>query len=211
MRFIVVIFLILSSANSFADAGNGYRFYLELISKNSDTINGYFYHYSYEDYNQYAHLDEAFKNYIKKDSINLYSFINTVSIGNKNVDFTTQIYEMTVSLDDFDSIRISEFLNFGPVNRLYKLTQFEFDLIQLNPSIYVELYNEKVAENCSYILMSWDKNSEVSKNANEINKRLEIYGEDIQKNQIEFHKYLDLKKAELFDNKILIINYCVPL
>ena len=211
MRFIIVIFLILLSGNLFADEGNGYIFYLELISKNSDTINGYFYHYSYEDYNQYDHFDEAFKSYIKKDSINIYSFISTVSIGNKNVDFTTQDYEITVSLDDFDSIRISEFLNFGPVNKLYKLKQFEFDLIQLNPPISLELYNEKVAENCSYILMSWDKNSEVSKNANELNRRLEIYGEDIQKNQIEFHKYLDLKKAELLDNKILIINYCVPL
>jgi len=213
MRFIIFIFLLISSTNSFADTGFGYRFHLQLISKNLDTINGYFYFYadsefSYE--NDY-YYDEGFKKYVHSNNIKLYSHINTVNIGYKNVDFTKQDYEISISLDDFDKIRISEFLNFGPVDRLYKLPQSEFDIIELNPPIFFELYNEKVTENCSYILISWGKNSGILNNANEINKRLEIYGEDIQKNQIEFHQYLDLKKAELLDNKILIINYCVPL
>src|SRR5690606_33460149 len=148
MRFIIVIFLLISTAKSFADSGLGYRFHLKLISKNLDTINGYFYFYADTEnsYEKHLYYEEGFKNYVHSKSIKLYSHINTVNIGFKNVDFTTQNYEMTVSLDDFDSIRISEFLNFGPVNRLYKLTQFEFDLIQLNPPIYLELYNDKVAE-----------------------------------------------------------------
>lgn len=211
MRFIIVIFLLISTANSFADAGNSYRFYLELISKNSDTINGYFYHYSYEDYNQYVHFDEAFKNYVKKDSINLYSFISTVSIGNKNIDFTTQEYEMIVSLDDFDSIRISEFLNFGPVDRLKIISQAELSIINLQSPTSMEFNYNNVNENCSFILLTWDSNSDFLKYMLEINSKMKKFGEDVEKNEIEFYEYLNLKKTELLDNKILIINYCVPL
>ncbi len=211
MRISTIIFLLISSVSSFADAGNGYRFYLQLISKDSDTINGYLYHYSYEDYNQFEHFDEAFKSYIKKDSINLYSFISTVSIGNKNIDFTTPNYEMTLSLDYFDSIRISEFLNFGTSDRLKIVSQAEFSIINTQPPTSMELNYKNVDENCSHILLTWDSNSGFLKYALEINSKMKKFGEDVQKNRIEFYEYLNLKKGELLDNKILIINYCVPL
>ncbi|WP_123803319.1 hypothetical protein [Flavivirga aquatica] len=103
----------LSSLNLFGDAGNDYRFYLELISKNSDTISGYFYHYPYNEYDKFTHYDQNFKNFIKKDSIALYSFISTVNIGNMNIDFSKTDFKKTIDLNKYDHIRVIDYLDFG--------------------------------------------------------------------------------------------------
>lgn len=212
MKKLLVIFFLISTTCSFADAGNGYRFYLQMVSKNSDTISGYIYHYTYEEIsNRYELINEGLNKYIKNDTINLYSLIATVSLGEINVDFTTDKYKKKVALKDYDRIFIMEFLDFGPDNRLFELKENEFKLIELHPPMFEKLYNENVAENCWYMLMSWDEKPNLSKFADELNEKLVIYGEDVIKNQYQFHDYLNLKKEEYLQNNILLINYCVPL
>jgi|GEM_PF-6572828 len=212
MKKLLVIFFLISTTCSFADAGNGYRIYLQMASKNSDTINGYIYHYTYEEIsNRYELINKGLNKYIKNDTISLYSLIATVSLGEINVDFTTDKYKKKVALKDYDRIFIMEFLDFGPVNRLFELKENEFKLIELNPPMFEKLYNENVAENCWYILMSWDEKPNLSKFADELNEKLVIYGKDVIKNQYQFHDYLNLKKDEYLQNNILLINYCVPL
>ena len=211
MRFFVTLLFLFSSLSLLADAGNGYRFYLELVSKDSDTITGYFYHYSYDEYDKYNHYDENFKSFIKKDSINLYSFILTIPIGNETIDFTNQDYKKKVFINDFNLIRVRNYLSIQPVHNLKELTQPEFDLIKLHQVTFDKIYNDKVAENCFYVLLTWENNFDLSKHSKEINEKLILFGQDVINNQNWFYDYLNLKKAELLDEKILIINYCYPL
>ena len=210
MRTFLIIISFFSTLISFADAGTAYRFSLDLVTKNGDTLNGYYYHYTYDDFN-YNHYDEGFKKFIKKDSIDIYSFITTVNVGSIGLDFTTENYKRTISLNNMDRIRISDCLNFEPEDRLKILNQSEFNLIRLYPPKTKKLYNENVAENCCYFLLSWNKESKVSKHAIEIINQLQIFGEDVIKNQTTFYDYFSLKKKEMLLENILTIDYCVPL
>lgn len=211
MKIYFLILFFLSSFTVFSDVGHGYRFFLELVSKESDTITGYFYHYTYEDYNKYEHFDKGFKNFIKKDSINIYSFISTVSIGDAPVDFTSLDFKSTISINDFGRISIKECLEFQIDDRLKELTPPEFNLLQNFPPHIETIYNEKVAENCVYILLSWKNKPDLFYDKTEINDKLELFSEDIFNNQYIFYDYLKTKKLQLLEKQTLLIHLCTPL
>ena len=209
MKQYLVIILFFISLNSFADAGNAYRFNLELISKKGDTLYGYFYHYTYDKYDKYN--DDGFKKFIKKDSISIYSFITTMSIETQTIDFTTKKFKKEVSINDFERIRVTEYLNFIIGEKLIELNQVEFDLIQTYPPKYELIYNEKVAENCNYILMSWKHKLDLSEYKKEISKNINALSISLTKNYDTLNDYISFKKIELLKNKVLLINHCRAL
>lgn len=211
MKKYIIVFLFFSSLNSFSDAGNAYRFYLEIITSESDTITGYFYHYSYKEYNKQLHHDKAFINFIKKDTIVLYSFISTVNIGNFALDFTSSNYKKTIPINNIDHIRRYEILEFNVGDRLIELSESKFKLIKLQPPIFEIIYNEKYAENCSFFLLSWNKNSRLLKYKTEISEKLKMFTKNLIKNQDALYQFLDQKREKLFLENIILITYCDAL
>ena len=203
--FFVIAFFALNIIN--ADAGFAYRFHISIISEKGETINGYFYHYSYDEYDN----DNAFKDYIKKDTINLYTNIQTLNIGNTIIDFSTSNYKKPIDLKNFGDVRVNEYLNFAIGDRLIDLTSSEFNLIKTQQPQSQILYNEKVAENCIYLLLTWNNDKDLSNHYKEINEKLIFLGENVVQNQYEFYDYLKLKKEKLQDDGILLINYCSAL
>ncbi len=208
--FLTITFFFLSYS-SFADAGRSYRFNLELVSKNGNTLNGYFYHHSYDKYDKDIDYDERFIKFINKDSIAIYSFITTKNIGSLTLDFTANNYKKNIDLNNYQRIRINDYLDSKIMYRLIELTKEEFTLIEDNNPKIEFVYNEKVAENCNYVLLSWKLDSELLSHKKEISDKMVLFSKNTHKNQYDFYKYLNLKKERLFEDSILLIDHCTAL
>ncbi|WP_034043722.1 hypothetical protein [Wocania ichthyoenteri] len=211
MKKLVVFILLFISNISFADSGNRYRFFVQLISQDLDTINGYYYHNSNSDYIPTKHFDRGFINFIKKDNIALYSYISSVNIGNTNIDFSTSKYKKIISLDKIIRIRVKEYSHVSTTNRIQELALEEFNLIKLHPPNYVVLHKEKIVKNCSLVLITWNEKSILSKPSKEINNKLSFFEKDIEKYQNDFRKYTKNKRLELVKKGILLTYFCFPL
>lgn len=213
MRTLLILLFIISSSNLFADLGNGYRFHLHLVSKNSDTISGYFYHYTYDDFNKYEDYDKRFKEFIKKDSISLYTYITTVNAGNINIDFTLDDYKKEINLNDFSKVRISECLTFdGGVYKLRVLKESQFNLIK-NKKPNSKIKNAyALTEYCHLVFYNWDKPLKAEL-LNETYRKLELKKEELG-NNLEgnnapiFYNYFNQLQLELLNKNILLIMYC---
>ncbi len=211
MKKIYITVFVLFSISSFADAGNAYRFFAKITLKNTDTLTGYFYYYSYSEYNKLESTGESFKKFIEIDSIDIYPFISTVSIGEKNLDFSLNSSKIKINVVDIIDIRIHEYLEFPVGDRIIELNKVEYDIIKTYPVTYKVIYNEKIAENCSYVLLYWNDEVNLINHKEEISKKLIEFSEDMMKNHTFFYKYLDTKKLELLNNKILLIFDCDAL
>ena len=211
MKRYLIIISFFTTLCSFADAGNAYRFNLELVSIKGDTIHGYYYHYSYDEYDKYSDYDEGFKKFIKTDSITLYSFITTIDFEGQSLDFTTKTFRKDISISDFWRIRISDFLDFMVGTKLTELSQDAYNLIETSPPKYEGIYNAKYAENCSFVILSWEPDYDLIKHKNEISKKLKILSEDLIKNQDELHKYIDQKRKNLLKERVILTSVCSAL
>ncbi len=210
MKVIVILFF-LSSFTVFGDAGYCYRFFLEVVSKESDTITGYYYHHTFKNYNEHRLSGKDFKSFIKKESIDIYSFIYTMAIGSQPVDFSTMSFKNTLSISNTDLIRVHEFLDFQAGYRLIELTTQQFNLIKNTPPSIEIVYNEKLAENCFYALLSWKNKPDLFPNKTTIMNKLEFFSKDIFKNQHLLNNYLKIKRSQLLEKHILLISLCTAL
>ena len=185
---------------SFADAGDAYRFNLVLISNTGETIHGYYYHYTYDSFDKSIHRGNQFKTFIKKENIEVYT----------TIDFTTNAFKKTVNLNNIDRIFIGDYLDFSPQDRLIELSEEEFKIVELRNPDSALIYNMEVAENCSYVLLTWQSNSKLSNHKKEIyQKYLELLTLSNEEKSV-FWNYINLKKQQLLEENILLINTCVP-
>ncbi len=211
---ILLLFILLFYYVGHSDVGNSYRFYLKIITKKADTLSGYFYHHSWDEYDKYKHLNKSFVDFIQKDSISIYTFINTVNIDDIPIDFSVKSYKKNIQVKDIEDIIIIDYLSFNVRDRIIELTSPEFNLIELSPPKHKTIYNEKVTENCHYILLYWrdDVNKfDLSQDIIEINKKLIQLSKNIHENQNSFFNFLRLKKSELLDKNILLFQECSAL
>ncbi len=196
---------------SFADAGDAYRFNLVLISNTGETIHGYYYHNTYDSFDKSIHRGNQFKSFIKKESIEIYTYISSINLENTTIDFTTNEFKKTVNLNNIDRIFIGDYLDFSPQDRLIELTEEEFNIVELRNPTSTLIYNMEVSENCSYVLLTWQSNSQLSNHKKEIyQKYLELTTMSNAEKSV-FWNYIKLKKQQLLEENILLINPCVPL
>jgi hypothetical protein len=211
MKNIVLIISILISSISFAYAGDGYRFNLVLISNTGETIHGYYYHYTYDSFDKSIHRGNQFKTFIKKENIEVYTYINSINLENTTIDFTTNAFKKTVNLNNIDRIFIGDYLDFSPQDRLIELSEEEFKIVELRNPDSALIYNMEVAENCSYVLLTWQSKSKLSNHKKEIyQKYLELITMSNEEKSV-FWNYIKLKKHQLLKENILLIKPCVPL
>ena len=194
MKKSLIFIFLLVSLSSFADAGNAYRFNLTLVSNSGDTINGYIYHYTYKKFEQTNLKDKRFKEFIDKDTVTLYSSISKVTIGELSLDFTKNEFKKTINLINYSQIGINDFLDFGVRDRLFELSDTEYDLIKINQPKSVAIYNEKYAENCSIILLTWNNNIKLSAHKTEISEKIESFSDNLGKHNDELNNYYIQKR-----------------
>ena len=207
MKKIVLILFLFVSCYSFADAGYAYRFHLNLVSEKGDTLNGYYYLYTENEFRR----NNDFKEYLGKDIITLYSSISTISIGNLALDFTKTEFKKTINLSDYWKVSINDYLDFGVTDRIFELTDAEYDLIKINQPNSVGIYNENYAENCSTILMTWNKDTELLNHRNDISEKIKSFEDDFTKHNDELSNYFKEKKESLLNKGILLIFHCDAL
>jgi hypothetical protein len=205
--FLIGIFY---SMLSHANAGYAYRFYVN-VEVNGENIKGYLYHGSYEKYDEGILLLDYLKKTSHNGEVHIYKEIRTVNLAYSNIDFTLKNSEIIVNLNQDIGIEIIETLLYNGDDRLIKISKEEFDLLKCTKPIIEVVYDEKISENCSYILLSWNESSNLKKQKNEIINKLFLFQKDIihvSKNQ---NKYIASKKEALLSDKVLLINYCSVL
>jgi hypothetical protein len=212
MQPFVIIISLFTALFSYADAGNIYRFNLELESKSGERLNGYYYHYSYDKYDENTDYGKRLENLLNKNSITIYTLIQTKNLGELQLDFTSNNYKIEIDLNNFKKIRIINYSEPEVYHPLVELSPKEFLLIgRKNPEIEF-IYNQKIAENCNYILLCWNSKTDLSKHKKEISHELSLFSKNLSSTQNRMHKYLSLKKEELLNRySILMINHCSAL
>jgi len=210
MKRILFILLLFISTYSFADAGYAYRFHLTLQSEDTESIDGYFYLYTYK---KCIYEDGmSFKEYYEgKNEIVLYTHILTINSGSTILDFTHEDYKIKIDLNDFWRIRINEFVDFGNTDRLFELSTDELNLIKGHEPKAILIYNEKFSENCSIMLLTWNDNIQLSSHKSEISNKIKSYEEDFAKHNDELNAFFSKKKKLLLDEGILFIFHCDAL
>lgn len=212
MQPFITIISLLTTLFSYADAGNIYRFNLELESKNGVILNSYYYHYSYDKYDENTDYGERLENLLNKDNITIYTLIQTENLGELQLDFTSSNYKIEIDLNSLKKIRIINYSELEVFYPLVELSQKEFLLIGSNNPKIEFIYNQKISENCNYVLLCWNSKTDLSKHKKEISDELILFSKNLSSTQNQLHKYLSLKKEELLTKySILIINHCSAL
>jgi len=212
MRIFFFFILSFSFFKSFSDAGNAYRFHTEVTLKDETKITGYIYHSSYNEYNRY--VDSNLINFLKKDhikSIALYTHIVPTDVQNRVLDFSSIEFKRVFNLDEIDTIRVHDTLQFEVGDKLIEFSAKEFDLIKAHPPNFKIIHNDNFSENCFHLLISWNKKSSFNKIEKDfsafLNKRTITSSIELE----SIASFLKTKKEEFFNQQILLINYCEAL
>ncbi len=211
MKYFPLVILLLVFKLSFGDAGNSYRFNLRLISNAGDTIQGYLYHNSYDNFNKFYHQDDAFKSFLQKEEVSIFEFIMPIRIGDVTKDATSKAYIKKVNLNEIKKITIIDFLEFNTSDRLLELSPEAFNIIKPGNPECKFISNQKVSTNCQYVLLSWKKRADLDRNKKEFTEKLMTYSKDMDNNKGEFNSYLEAKKKRLLYDGILLIYICESL
>jgi len=211
MRLLFFIILSFSFFKSFSDTGNAYRFYTEVTLKNETKITGYIYHYTYNVFNK---NEDSLIPFLKKDykkNITLYPHIISTNIGVRTLDFSIKKNKKNITLNEVDNINIYELLIFDVGDKIIEFSVKEFDLIKTHPPHFKIIHDDHFSENCFHLLISWNKKSSFNKIEKDfsafLNKRTIISSIELE----SIESFLKTKKEELFNQKILLINYCEAL
>lgn len=213
MRFFVVILLLLFSINSFADAGYGYRFYVQLELNNSEKKQGYIYVSSWDEYKDFGNLKKFIEINSPSKELHLYPNIATVNSDFLNIDFVIENSYTKIDVEEIEVARETEVLDFGGGEyRLKEITQKEFDLIKVKKPYSNHLSLYEILNYCHLIFYSWDKPIE-QEMVNDVFNRLKYekskLGNSLEgSNGDKFYIFFENLKKTMLKNNILLIQYC---
>ncbi|NQY29859.1 MAG: hypothetical protein HRT69_10345 [Flavobacteriaceae bacterium] len=211
MRILFFIILSLSFFKSFSDTGNAYRFYTEVTLKNETKITGYIYHYTYNEFNKNEDLLIPFLKKDHKKDITLYPHIFSTNIGIRTLDFSIKKNKKNITLSEIETINVYELLIFDVGDKIIELSEKEFNLTTTSSPYFKNVYNEKIAEHCYYLLISWNKANLINQEITILSNSLEELVNSVNYNYQMLNIYLNSKKEELIKKDILLINYCEAL
>lgn len=210
MRIMTVFtFLILFCFSSFAGGGDSFRFKVSVTLTDSTELTGYVYFATFG--SGYNSKKESFIEFGKREfrfPIKIYKEIKTVELnGSTQYDFSVKSIEKTIQLSEISEIKlIDKKILAAGMQRLFVLTEKEYNLIDNQPITNSFFYNAKLAENCSYLLLCWSDSSDLDKIKNEIETKVKGFVDNNKNNEV--YKYIKTVKKELVEKSILIIQTC---
>lgn len=207
----VILFLFFSVTKVFADAGNTYRFSVEIVTKNSDTIFGYFYFSSYKEFDQRkygANIKNYFIEMNPLDSIPIFPFISTYKLRNTDIDFASKESKQMVAFDNIVSIYANDVLEYPVGQRLVELELNEMEFLKLYQPNMQFVYNESYSVMSTFVIVSWEKDKDLQEIQKSVSKKLIEsipQNESINSENIKpFFDYLAKLKTKLFTEDVLI-------
>ncbi len=214
MLFLVIFF---SSIKTFADAGYAYRFYIKAEVKGKE-VKGYFYHYSYDKFDEAGSFYEYLKKTIPNRDIKIFKEIVTINL-NKNYDFALIDSNLSFELKELGEIRVLETLVFPVGDRLIMLTNKEFKVINCNKINYKYVFYEgetNFNEICSDLIVSStlkvdDLNRIKKKIKGNLSNKIKSLSNIEIENGDKYYGYYNQLREELLNKKILLISVCTPL
>ncbi|MBT0609104.1 hypothetical protein [Aequorivita echinoideorum] len=207
----VILFLLFSVTKVFADVGNTYRFSVEIVTKNSDTIFGYLYFGSYKEFDQRkygANIKDYFIEMHPLDSIPIFPFISTYKLRNTDIDFASKESKQMLAFDNIVTIYANDVLEYPVGQRLVGLELKEMELLKLYQPNMQFVYNEFYSVMSTFVIVSWEKDKDLHEIQKSVSKKLI---ESIPKNESvnaenikPFFDFLNKLKKDLLDEDILI-------
>ena len=205
-----ILFLISSVPTVFADAGYTYRFNVQIMTINSDTISGYIYFGSYKEFDvpKYGNdIRRYFSEAKPMDSITIYPFISTYKLEFSDIDFTLKQRKKVVDFKNISTIYYSDILEYPVGQRLVELEAQEMELLKLyQPSVQF-VYNESYSVMSAFVIVSWEKEKDLQELQTIISKKLKEsipQNEAVNSGNIQpFFDYLAVLKKELLTEGIL--------
>jgi len=213
MKLILLILSVFSLFTScYADAGNAFRFKVNIELDNKNNVQGYFYFYSYED--KFDSKTETFLDYIIENendtALILYQEIKTLKINeNFNLDFAIVGSHIKIPKSHIKSIKLVENISFFVGDRIFEIGQTEYNFINNSNMLHQNIYNEFRAENCELILFSWGANADLIKVKDSISNQLIEFENKNQRK--ELNSYVQQIKTDLLDQNIMVIDCCSVL
>jgi hypothetical protein len=210
-KTIIFSFIVLISLNSLANGGDFYRFKVKIKLNDNSELVGYTYFGTYG--LGFNSDNERFIEFVKREfkfPILIYQNIKTViSDSNLQFDFSMSSLCKKIQIDDIKDIEQLSLLKYSPGQRLFELSEREYELVIDRPALNVIIYNESFSENCSYILFAWSDIEDFIDIKNKIQDKINELTEKKEYNEV--HKYIKKTKEELLKKKILIIQSCTDL
>jgi len=209
-RLTFLLLFVLLNHTLFADGAKCFRYKLKLSLKNEKEIIGYTYFCTG---NQVYNRNVSFYEYVEKEfrfPILVYEKIKTIEIRpNYNLDFSIKDNYKSVELRDIKSIQLIEQLEYPSGERNIKISETQFNLIRSEIKINNVMYNEKLAENCGLIFLSWIPVEDFESINKEISEKIEELCQMEKFN--ETYDYINNKKIELANKGILLFQVCDEL
>lgn len=213
MRKRLLLLLSLFTINSYADAGYAYRFFVDLEFE-GDKIQGYIYHYSYDEFTDGNVLKYLQNTNVNKEII-IYQNIKTVNVG-LNFDFAVKNSSINVKLRNL-GINLLETLNFRVGGRLIEVTEEEFSMIEYSkPYVFsIKEQGNEVYESCSEMLITWTQKGNLKLEGLKLKQTLEdkfkrlgsLEGEKGSK----YFQFFNCEKEKLRKKEYILITTCNAL
>jgi hypothetical protein len=180
------------------------------LNDNSE-VTGYIYFGSYN--TEYKKEKESFTEYAKREMkslIKIYKEIKTIEIrSNYQLDFAfTENFE-EIKLAEILTINLIDKLEYPAGQRLIKVSEKEYNLIKPDLVDQGSIYNERLAENCSFKLLCWTKISNFEEIKNEIALKIKELVDNNNFNEV--YKFVETRKIELTEKGILLFQSCSAL
>ena len=213
MKKIALIIALFITSFSFADAGYGYRFSVKAILQNTDTISGYIYVYSWEEYEGFGNLESFLSKNVPNHNLSIYPHVVSTTNNLITLDFACSDSKYNIKLKDILKIGEFDILSFGGgVFRLKELSKAEFNLIKIGKPYSDSLNVYDLTEYCHLLTIDWkepiDKDLINSLYDKLKAKKVELGNNLEGDNGKLFYNYFKKLKKELLLKGILLIMYC---
>lgn len=213
-KLLIILFGIIQYYNCYADAGNAYRYKVEVKLNDSKNLTGFVYHYTYKE--SYNPIKASFCDYIYSNfnkTVIIYTEVKSLKISESSeIDLALNTNKIKLNIEEILDVFLINKFEFPVGDKIHVLdSKIEYEYLQKNPLNITPIYSEWM-ENCSIILINWSHKNNISKIKSEITKKVnEFYDgkNDILDNKINSY-YSNLKK-ELSKKKIIFVHSCKAL
>jgi hypothetical protein len=211
IKTIIFSFIVLSSLNSFANGGDFYRFNVKIRLNDNSEFVGYTYFGTYG--SGFNSENEKFTEYVKREfkfPILIYQNIRTViSDSDLQFDFSMSGFCKKFLLNEIKDVELLNLLKYSSGQRLFELSEKEYELILNRPPLNGVIYNSDISENCSYILFTWSEVENLIEVKNGIQENLNQLIKKRASNEVP--AFIRKTKEELLNKGILLIQSCTDL
>jgi hypothetical protein len=210
-KTIIFSFIVLISLKSFANGGDFYRFNVKIRLNDNSEFVGYTYFGTYG--SGFNSENEKFIEYVKREfkfPILIYQNIKTVIYSSDlQFDFSMPGLCKKFLLKEIKDIELLGLLKYSSGQRLFELSEKEYELIINKVPLNGVIYNSDFSENCSYILFTWSEVENFIEIKNGIQENLnELI---IKKASNEVPAFITKTKEELLIKGIILIQSCTDL